>query len=42
MLFTIELCSESGGTRVQFNEDGFDYSLANLNAYLEGKELPYV
>jgi hypothetical protein len=42
MLFTIELCSESGGTRVQFNEDGFDYSLANLKAYLEGKELPYV
>ena len=42
MLFTIELRSESSGTRVQFNADGFEYSLANLKAYLEGKQLPYV
>ena len=41
ILFTIELTSESGGTRIQFNQEGFHYSLENLNAYLEGKELPY-
>jgi uncharacterized protein YndB with AHSA1/START domain len=41
MLFTIELISEPNGTRVQFNHEGFDYSLANLNAYLEDRELPY-
>lgn len=41
MLFTIELTSESDGTRVQFNQEGFGYSLENLKAYLEGKELPY-
>lgn len=40
-LFTIELISESDGTRVQFNHEGFDYSLENLNAYLEGRALPY-
>ena len=40
MLFTIELTSESDGTRVQFNQEGFGYSLENLKAYLEGKELP--
>ena len=41
MLFTIELTSESDGTSVQFNQEGFGYSLENLKAYLEGKELPY-
>lgn len=41
MLFTIELFPESTGTRVQFNQQGFESSLANLKAYLEGKELPY-
>ena len=41
MLFSIELSSEADGTRVQFNQEGFAYSLANLNAYLEDKELPY-
>ena len=41
MLFSIELSSEPDGTRVQFNQEGFAYSLANLNAYLEDKELPY-
>ena len=41
MLFTIELLPEMNGTRVQFNQQGFGYSLANLKAYLEGKELPY-
>ena len=41
MLFTIELTTELDGTRVQFNQEGFDYSLENLNAYLESRELPY-
>jgi hypothetical protein len=41
MLFTIELITEIDGTRVQFNQEGFNYSLENLNAYLEGRELPY-
>ena len=41
MLFTIELISESDGTRVQFNQEGFNYSLENLNAYLENRKLPY-
>lgn len=41
ILFRIELTSESDGTRVQFNQEGFGYSLENLKAYLEGKELPY-
>jgi uncharacterized protein YndB with AHSA1/START domain len=41
MLFSIELISDSDGTRVQFNQEGFDYSLANLKAYLEDRELPY-
>ena len=41
MLFTIELTSESDGTRVQFNQEGFNYSLENLNAYLENRTLPY-
>ena len=42
MLFSIELFPEPEGTRVQFNEDGFEFSLANLTAYLEGRALPYV
>ncbi|WP_438313072.1 SRPBCC family protein [Sporosarcina sp. FA9] len=41
MLFTIELTSEFDGTRVKFNQKGFNYSLENLSAYLEGRELPY-
>lgn len=41
LLITIELTAESAGTTVQFNQEGFDYSLANLKAYLEGNELPY-
>ncbi len=41
LLFTIELITEFDGTRVQFNQEGFNYSLENLNAYLEGRELPY-
>ena len=41
MLFSIELISEPDGTRVQFNQEGFTYSLENLKAYLEDKELPY-
>lgn len=41
MIFTIELTSEADGTSVQFNQEGFGYSLENLKAYLEGKELPY-
>lgn len=41
MLFTIELSSEENRTRVEFNQEGFDYSLKNLKAYLENRELPY-
>ena len=41
ILFTIELTTELDGTRVQFNQEGFNYSLENLKAYLEGRELPY-
>ena len=41
LLFTIELTTENDGTRVQFNQEGFNYSLENLKAYLEGRELPY-
>lgn len=41
ILFSIELSSEPDGTRVEFNQEGFAYSLANLNAYLENQELPY-
>ena len=41
LLFTIELTTENDGTRVQFNQEGFNYSLKNLKAYLEGRELPY-
>lgn len=41
ILFTIELTAKPDGTSVQFNQEGFGYSLENLKAYLEGKELPY-
>ena len=41
ILFTIDLTSESDGTRVQFNQEGFIFSLENLKAYLNGRELPY-
>ena len=41
ILFSIELSSEPDGTRVEFNQEGFAYSLENLNAYLENQELPY-
>lgn len=41
MLFSIELSSEANGTRVEFNQEGFNYSLENLKAYLENRELFY-
>ena len=41
MLFSIELITENDGTIVQFNQEGFNYSLENLKAYLEGRALSY-
>jgi hypothetical protein len=36
------IIEESTGTRVTINSRGFDESLANLKALVEGKEIPYV
>ncbi|MEI4771315.1 SRPBCC domain-containing protein [Psychrobacillus sp. FJAT-51614] len=33
---------EDNGTRVIMNSDGFDESLANLKALVEGKEIPFI
>ncbi|MFE5426273.1 SRPBCC domain-containing protein [Peribacillus simplex] len=41
LVFTFEIHSESEGTRVSINMDGYELSLANLKAFLEGRELPY-
>ncbi len=38
--FTME--KENGGIRVSANMEGYDMSLANLKALVEGKEIPYV
>ncbi|WP_350300136.1 SRPBCC family protein [Peribacillus frigoritolerans] len=39
LVFTFEIYPESEGTRVSINMDGYELSLANLKAFLEGKEL---
>lgn len=41
LVYTFEISPESEGTRVSINMDGYELSLANLKACLEGKELPY-
>jgi len=42
MLIAFTLDEESNHTRVTINSGGFDESLANLKALIEGKEIPYV
>jgi hypothetical protein len=42
MLLSFTLYEESKGTRVTINSRGFDESLANLKALVEGEEIPYV
>ncbi|MFE5318374.1 SRPBCC domain-containing protein [Paenibacillus sp. NPDC056579] len=41
-LISFVLERENGGTRVSTNMRGFDESLANLKALVEGKEIPYI
>lgn len=38
--FVIE--KEDNGTRMTMNSGGFDESLANLKAFIEGKEIPFI
>lgn len=42
MLISFMLDEESNGIRVTMNSAGFDESLANLKALIEGKEIPYI
>ncbi|PEJ29509.1 hypothetical protein CN689_21875 [Peribacillus butanolivorans] len=42
MLMSFVLDEESNGTRVTMNSGGFDQSLANLKALIEGNEIPYI
>ena len=42
MLLSFFLEKESTGIRVSMNLDGFDQTLANLKAFVEGYELPYL
>ncbi|CAH0198506.1 hypothetical protein SRABI96_01853 [Peribacillus sp. Bi96] len=42
LLMSFVLNEESNGTRVTMNSGGFDQSLANLKALIEGKEIPYI
>ncbi|TDF98952.1 hypothetical protein E1757_09480 [Paenibacillus piri] len=41
-LISFRLEEAGSGTRVTMNLAGFDQSLANLKALVEGKELPYI
>jgi hypothetical protein len=41
-LISFVLEEESNGTRITMNSGGFDQSLANLKALVEGMELPYI
>lgn len=41
MLISFVIDEENGGTRVTANMAGYDESLANLKAVVEGTELPY-
>ena len=42
MLLSFTLDEEANGIRVTINSEGFNQSLANLKALVEGKEIPYV
>jgi uncharacterized protein YndB with AHSA1/START domain len=42
MLLSFTLDEEANGIRVTVNSEGFNQSLANLKALVEGKEIPYV
>lgn len=42
MLLSFVLYEEGTGVRVTVNSEGFNQSLANLKALVEGKEIPYV
>ncbi|TDL72103.1 hypothetical protein E2R56_16825 [Rhodococcus qingshengii] len=42
MLLSFTLEEEANGIRVTINSEGFNQSLANLKALVEGKEIPYV
>jgi Activator of Hsp90 ATPase homolog 1-like protein len=41
-LISIRLEEESNRTRVTINSGGFEQSLANLKALIEGEEIPYI
>lgn len=41
-LISFVINEESNGTRVTMNSEGFDQSLANLKALVEGKEIPFI
>ncbi|MCM3397808.1 SRPBCC domain-containing protein [Oceanobacillus profundus] len=41
IFFSYKLSIQSGKTQVTLNMEGFDHSLENLKAFVEGKELPY-
>jgi hypothetical protein len=41
-LISIMLEEESNSTRVTINSGGFEQSLANLKALIEGEEIPYI
>lgn len=40
-LFSYELSAQSDKTEVTINMEGFDLSLENLKAFMEGRELPH-
>lgn len=42
MLLSFTLDEEANGIRVTVNSEGFNQSLTNLKALVEGKEIPYV
>lgn len=42
ILLKFELIPEPDGIQVSLNMEGFEQSLENLKAFLEGKDLPYV
>lgn len=42
MLFEFHLTSKSEGVEVSINMEGFETSLENLKALLEGRDLPHM
>ena len=42
MLISFMLDEENNGTRATINSGGFNESLANLKALVEGKEIPFI